>query len=88
MSRKSRPKRSPCAVVPPPWHEDDCAGCNSYIKCAKQDDSFDSEAICWNCFWHGYWDDCNVKVILATHQDPEERYSLCPRCGNDAEAVD
>lgn len=52
--------------------------------------SEDAECRCPNlkCGWSGYWDDCNVKVIKQTWLDPEERYALCPNCGEDVERVE
>lgn len=43
---------------------------------------------CEYCDWEGYWDDCEVEVIRQTHQDPEERYPKCPRCGRDVSEVE
>ena len=54
------------------------------------EDKDDTECRCPNpkCLWEGYWDDCELKVIPMTRQDPEERYSLCPMCGEDVEGVE
>lgn len=70
------------------FHEDDCAGCNGFVDCLKKQEDFDSECVCWHCFWHGYYDDCGVRVIRETHTDPEERYATCPHCGQDVEPID
>lgn len=81
-------KQQSCSGGATYFHEDDCAGCQDYIRCAKQSDGFNYETYCTYCNWMGYWDDCNVKIIPMTYQDPEERYSLCPLCGNDTEDFD
>ena len=70
------------------FHEDDCTGCDRFIKCFRKTDGFDCECYCPYCYWTGYWDDCDVKVIPMTHYDPEERYSLCPLCGQNVESVE
>ena len=77
--------RDACHEIPPHFHEDDCAGCNQFIECARQQDDFNAECYCPYCCWMGQYYDCNVKVIPQTMQDPEERYPLCPLCGRDVE---
>ena len=67
------------------FHADDCGGCPEFLDCARREEDFDAECICWNCFWLGYWEDCGAKVIPQTMQDPEERYALCPHCGHEVE---
>lgn len=80
--------RDACHTIPPSFYEDDCAGCSEFLNCARQQDGFDAECWCPCCYWMGYWDDCDVKIIPMTRQDPEERYSLCPLCGKDVEGAD
>lgn len=69
------------------FHEDDCAGCNSFLDCAKQQEDFSAECWCPYCYWLGTWDECEVKVIKQTWLDPEERYALCPHCRENVEDV-
>lgn len=70
------------------FHGDDCGGCNHFLDCARQQEDFSAECICWHCHWLGYYDDCGLRVIHQTYLDPEERYATCPNCGQDVEPVD
>lgn len=70
------------------WHQDDCVGCPKFLSCARQQDGYYAECWCPDCCWLGTWDDCNVRVIRETRLDPEERYALCPQCGQDVEPAD
>ena len=67
------------------FHEDDCAGCNQFIECARQQEDFDAECYCPYCYWLGQWADVNVKTTPQTMQDPEERQYFCPLCGRGVE---
>jgi hypothetical protein len=86
MNPRAKP-RDACHTIPASWHDDDCAGCERFIECARVQDGFNAECWCPYCYWYGYWDDCEVKVIRETRMDPEERYSLCPLCGKEVEDV-
>lgn len=85
MALKAK-KKDPCHDGH--FHQDDCAGCREFLDCAKREEDFDAECFCWNCYTLLYWDDCDLKVIPQTWQDPEERYALCPHCGREVESVD
>lgn len=78
-------KAALCHSYPLSFHPNDCAGCNEFLFCAKQQDDFYAECWCPYCCWLGTWDECKVRTIKATHYDPEEKYYLCPMCNQDVE---
>ena len=69
------------------FHLDDCAGCQDFITCARQQEDFSAECWCPYCYWMGYWDDVRVKITPQTMQDPEERQYFCPLCNKEVEDV-
>ncbi len=76
------------------FHEDDCVGCNNFLDCAKQQEDFDAEAICWKCYWLGDYEDCGMRTIRGSRErggpplEPDEHYATCPQCGSDVEDVE